>query len=245
MPEPAGAPTYTHTHTPQPGRLSTNLTVERRIHMSMRSLLRRCFRHHTPAAAYVALVLALGGTAYAAITVTGENIVDGSITSADIGTSEVKTTNLAPDGVSTDKLGTAAVTDSKVADESLTGNDVKNGSLTGLDVRDGLLGGADLADNSVKGEDIDLEVYRSVQITPESVNVDKTAEATCAPGWTVLGGGGRVTNSVLGSGIEKYVKLSSSSPSSSGQGWRVAATSRGSDAAPWFSLTAYAICAKV
>jgi hypothetical protein len=59
--------------------------------MRIRSLLRRCLRYHTLAAAYVALVLALGGTAYAAITVTGENIVDGSITSADIGPPEVKT----------------------------------------------------------------------------------------------------------------------------------------------------------
>ena len=69
--------------------------------------LRRCLRYHTLAAAYVALVLALGGTAYAAITVTGENIVDGSITSADIGPSEVKTTNLARDGVTTDNSAPA------------------------------------------------------------------------------------------------------------------------------------------
>jgi hypothetical protein len=212
--------------------------------MSMRSLLSRCFRHHTVAAAYVALVLALGGTAYAAITVTGENIVDGSITSADIGTSEVKTTNLAPDGVSTDKLGTGAVTGSKVDDESLTGNDVKNGSLTGLDVADGLLSGADLADNSVKGEDINLEVYRPVDITSESDSFAKTAEATCAPGYTVLGGGGRVTSSL--SGIEHVVDLTGSSPSSNGQGWRVTASVDGYDEpSKTFRLTAYAICAKV
>jgi hypothetical protein len=217
--------------------------------MSIRSLLRRCFRHHTLAAAYVALVLALGGTAYAAITVTGENIVDGSITSADIGTSEVKTTNLAPDGVSTDKLGTGAVTGSKVADESLAGNDVKNGSLTGLDVADGLLSGPDLADNSVKGEDIDLEVYRSVEITSESQTNQKTAEATCAPGWTVLGGGGRVSSSLFsGSYIEHVVELNASSPSSNGQGWRVVASHDADsrdESTLTFRLTAYAICAKV
>jgi hypothetical protein len=212
--------------------------------MNMRSLLRRCFRYHTLAVAYVALVLALGGTAYAAITVTGENIVDGSITSAAIGTSEVKTTNVAPDGVTTDKLGTGAVTGSKVADESLAGNDVKNGSLTGLDVADGLLGGADIADNSVKGEDIDLDVYRPVDITSESYAFAKTAEATCAPGWTVLGGGGRVTSSV--GGIEHVVDLTGSSPSSTGQGWRVTASVDGYDEpSKIFRLTAYAICAKV
>jgi hypothetical protein len=217
--------------------------------MSTRSLLRRCFRHHTAAVAYVALVLGLGGTAYAAITVTGENIVDGSITSADIGTSEVKTTNLAFDGVTTDKLGTNAVTGTKVADESLTGNDVKNGSLTGLDVADGLLSGADLADNSVKGEDINLEVYRSVEITSESQTHQKTAEATCAPGYTVLGGGGRVTSSLFsGSYIEYVVELNASSPSSNGQGWRVVASHDADsrdESTLTFRLTAYAICAKV
>jgi hypothetical protein len=214
--------------------------------MSTRSLLRRCFRHHTLAAAYVALVLALGGTAYAAITVTGENIVDGSITSADIGTSEVKTTNLAPDGVTTDKLATSAVTGSKVYDESLTGNDVKNGSLTGLDVTDGLLSGADLADNSVTGEDINLEVYRPVEIASESQAYARTAEATCAPGYTVLGGGGRVSSSVYGDSIEKVVDLTGSSPSSNGQGWRVTASVDGYDEpSKPFRLTAYAICARV
>jgi hypothetical protein len=214
--------------------------------MSMRSLLRRCFRYHTAAAAYVALVLALGGSAYAAITVTGENIVDGSITSADIGPSEVKTTNLAPDGVTTDKLGTAAVTGSKVYDESLTGSDVKNGSLTGLDVADGLLGGADLADNSVRGEDIDLEVYRPVDITSETEAYSKTAEATCAPGYTVLGGGGRVSSSLYGDSIESSVDLTGSSPSSNGQGWRVRASVDGYyEPFKLFRLTAYAICAKV
>jgi hypothetical protein len=221
----------------------------------MRSLLRRCFRHHTPAAAYVALVLALGGTAYAAVTVTGEDIVDGSITSADIGTSEVKANNLAPAGVTTDKLGTAAVTGSKVAtdavtgsrvaDESLTGNDVMNSSLSGADVADSSLTGADLLDNTLRGDKIDLQVYRTSQGTPEDAYPDKTAEATCAPGYTVLGGGGRVTDSG-GSLVERHVKISGSSPSSNGQGWRVAATDdRGDVLAPVFSVTAYAICAKV
>jgi hypothetical protein len=218
--------------------------------MSMRSLLRRCFRHHTLAAAYVALVLALGGTAYAAITVTGENIVDGSITSADIGTSEVKTTNLAPAGVTTDKLGLNAVTGSKVVDESLTGNDVQNSSLSGADVADGWLTGRDLADNSVGGEKIDLAVYRTAQTTGEDRWGEKAVVATCAPGYTVLGGGGRV-NVNYSSGFEGDVELNSSSPIPGVQGWRVVASDdmdddeNGYSRSHYFSVTAYAICAKV
>jgi hypothetical protein len=51
----------------------------------MRSILKRLFRRHTTAVAYLALFAALGGSAYAAATITGENIVDGTVGSADLG----------------------------------------------------------------------------------------------------------------------------------------------------------------
>ena len=43
----------------------------------MRSILKRLPRRHTTAVAYLALFAALGGSAYAAVTVTGKNIKDG------------------------------------------------------------------------------------------------------------------------------------------------------------------------
>lgn len=52
--------------------------------MQMRSILRRLARRHTTAVAYVALFAALGGSAYAAVTVTGSNIKDGTITAKDV-----------------------------------------------------------------------------------------------------------------------------------------------------------------
>lgn len=108
------------------------------------------------------------------------------------------------------------------------------------------MSGPDLADNSVKGEDIDLEVYRPVEITSESQAYAKTAEATCAPGYTVFDGGGRVSSSLYGDSIERAVDLTGSSPSSNGQGWRVTASVDGDDEpSKLFRLTAYAICARV
>ena len=50
----------------------------------MRSILRRLARRHTTAVAYVALFAALGGSAYAAVTVTGKQIKDGTVTGKDV-----------------------------------------------------------------------------------------------------------------------------------------------------------------
>ncbi|MBJ7331836.1 MAG: hypothetical protein JHC95_18215 [Solirubrobacteraceae bacterium] len=69
--------------------------------------------------ATLALIIALGGTSYAAVKVTGRNVVDGSITSAD------------------------------VRNSSLRGKDIRNKSITGDDVRDGTISGADLRRGSI------------------------------------------------------------------------------------------------
>jgi hypothetical protein len=50
----------------------------------MRSILRRLSRRHSTVVAYLALFAALGGSAYAAVTVTGKNIKDGTVTGRDV-----------------------------------------------------------------------------------------------------------------------------------------------------------------
>ena len=50
----------------------------------MRSMFRRMFRSHTTVVAYLALFAALGGSAYAAVTVTGKDIKNGTITGKDV-----------------------------------------------------------------------------------------------------------------------------------------------------------------
>ena len=50
----------------------------------IRSILRRLSRRHTTAVAYLALFAALGGTAHAAVTVTGTDIKDGTVTGRDV-----------------------------------------------------------------------------------------------------------------------------------------------------------------
>ena len=64
---------------------------------------------HSTVAAYLALFIALGGTSYAAVTITGKNVKNGSLTGAD------------------------------VRNNSLTGTDIKDGSLLAKDFRVGQL----------------------------------------------------------------------------------------------------------
>jgi hypothetical protein len=74
---------------------------------------------HTTVVAYLALFVALGGSSYAAITITGKNVKNSSLTGKDIKNS------------------------------SLSGVDVKNGGLTGSDVRDDKLTGRDVLESSL------------------------------------------------------------------------------------------------
>jgi hypothetical protein len=73
----------------------------------------------------LAVFLALGGvSAYAANEWTGDNIVDGSLTGADI------------------------------FNNTVSGADITNGSLTGADVFDNTIGGADITNGSLTGADV-------------------------------------------------------------------------------------------
>jgi hypothetical protein len=84
---------------------------------------------------YVALFIALGGTAWANHeTIFSDDIVDG----------EVKSPDIANAAVGTNKLPQGAVTTGKVKDNDLTGGDVADGSLSGADLLDNSLNGADV-----------------------------------------------------------------------------------------------------
>src|SRR4051794_27118217 len=105
--------------------------------------------------ALVALFVALGGTSFAALVITGGNVRNGSLTGAD-----VKNASLTGTDVRNNKLTGRDVT-------SLSGGDVKNGTLTGNDVRD----------DSLKGEDI---VESTLGKVPTAAAADSATTATDA-----------------------------------------------------------------
>ena len=82
--------------------------------------------------ATLAMFIALGGSSYAAITITGKNVKNGSLTGADI-----KNNSLAG---------------ADVRRETLKSNDVKNGSLRALDFRSGELTQGSKGDKGDKGD---------------------------------------------------------------------------------------------
>jgi hypothetical protein len=89
--------------------------------------MRRLYRHRPSPAMVVsvlALIVALGGTSYAAL-------------------------KLPKNSVGTKQLKKSAVTNSKIKNNSVTGAKVKSGSLTSSDVKDHSLTGLDLASGSI------------------------------------------------------------------------------------------------
>ena len=66
----------------------------------MRSIARRLSRSHGTAVAYLALFAALGGGALAAVTVTGTDIKDGTITGRDVKSRSLGVSKLSAKAVS-------------------------------------------------------------------------------------------------------------------------------------------------
>jgi hypothetical protein len=66
----------------------------------MKSILQRLLRRHNTAVAYLALFAALGGGAYAAVTVTGKNIKDGTVTGKDVKNRSLGKSELSANAVS-------------------------------------------------------------------------------------------------------------------------------------------------
>ncbi len=107
--------------------------------------------------ATLALIIALGGTSYAALRVTGKNIVDGSVTSGD------------------------------VRNNSLRGKDIRNSTITGADVRNGSITGAKLKKGTIPIDRLrgTLTPAASAPVPPAlavgSVTADKLAPGAVGP----------------------------------------------------------------
>jgi hypothetical protein len=120
----------------------------------------------------IAIFIALGGTAYASNEWTGDNIVNGSLTSVDYKNLNIQAADLAPNVIPSDdncpfpgtcfnsskiadravgasEISPGAVGTSEVAPNSLTGSDVAPDSLTGSDVAPDSLTGSDVAEGTL------------------------------------------------------------------------------------------------
>jgi hypothetical protein len=165
--------------------------------------------------AVIALLDAVSGTAYAAL----------SIPANSIGTKQLKN-----DAVTRTKLAANAVVGSKIAPGSLTASSIAPNSLTGADINVGTLGTVPSAASAPLAK---VQIVTAVGTSGDgSVDTNYTsATATCPSGMYVLGGGVR-----LGDEADQFVN--DAYPSAN----NAFTTDVANVGAGTPSFTAYAIC---
>lgn len=175
------------------------------------------------AVSILALACSLGGTAWAAATITGAQIKDGTVASIDV------------------KNG------------SLTGTDIKNGSLTSTKLsaatRAALKGATgakgDTGPQGIQGPAGGLSnvvTRRDTQSGPDDGPI--SASATCLAGETLVGGGIQSSDAQLASAASSYPAIdaigTASPPGAKPTYWRAIAYN---DTGGTASVTAFALCA--
>ena len=151
--------------------------------------------------ATLALLLAAGtGGAYA-LSLTGADIVDDTITSADIKGSSGKPGTLRSEDILDGQvlrwdIGAGHVDSGHVADGALTGADVKNDAITGADVSEYTLGQVPNAGHALVAGYASQAPMQGRQIVSELGTYDtakvKSVTATCPGQKRAVGGGGEV-----------------------------------------------------
>lgn len=111
----------------------------------------------------IAVVLAIGtGSAFAAATIGSEQVIDESLTSADVQNNTIADVDVLNNTLTGHDIKDGAVTSKDVYNNSLTGADIAKGSVADEEILDGTLKGADVADDSLKGDDVDESTLGNV-----------------------------------------------------------------------------------
>ena len=192
----------------------------------MRSTLRRIASRHTTAVAYLALFAALGGSAYAAVTVTGKQIKDGSVTGKD-----VKNRSLGAGDLSASALGSLAGERGPAGPQGPAGPKGDPGKLgpAGATGEQGPQGSAGLAN-------VEYKVSAGKSIPKDQTVGD---QVNCTSGKVALGGG------VAQFPSDAPMRVVSSAPgglNGTPTGWSTQVHNQGGNA---FSAFAWVVCANV
>ncbi len=118
------------------------------------------------AIAYIALFFAVGGgTAFAANTVFSSDIVNGEVTSPDIGGGEVATSDLAND----------SVTGAKIPNDTLGNVDIKAGGVRASEIANGNVGTLELAADAVTSTAIATDAVGASEIGADTIGSSEIA----------------------------------------------------------------------
>jgi len=106
-------------------------------------------------ASTLALFLALGtGTAYAANEWTGENIVDQSLTAADIQIGTIGTLRVQDNSLQAIDLAPDSATSSEIASAAVGSSEIGAGAVGGSEIAAGAVGTSEIANNTVSSADL-------------------------------------------------------------------------------------------
>ena len=130
--------------------------------------------------ALVALVVALGGTTYAAVRIGTKQIKNNAITSVKIRNGQVKNVDLARNSVVTAKILAGAVSGLQIRDGGVGNSDLANDSVTGAKVRGGAVGNSDLANDSVTAAKIRAGNVGNSELATDAVTGVKISDGSVA-----------------------------------------------------------------
>lgn len=189
------------------------------------TLSQRFRSHYANVVSTLALCVALGGTSYAAVTITGKDVRNGSLTGKDVKKS------------------------------SLTTRQVKNGSLLAADFKAGQLRSAGnpgpQGAQGVQGPagpqgpaGVSADFFEDEQESAMNVADSKRVDVTCPLGTFALGGGYEIWDNNFPPIVPVIVTQSTSLLSTGGitEGWTVLAKETAANDTPW-KLTAWVSCA--
>jgi hypothetical protein len=202
--------------------------------------------------ATLALIVAMGGTAYAAATITGADVVDNSLTGADVQGHPATVTDPEQDGsLTTYDIKNGSLEGLDLADNTVTSAKIANGTLTQSDLAPGSVGSGKVIDDSLTGTDINESTLaevpsaakagvRNATIVPAqsaliASEADKEATADCPNGQVAVGGGYILNGNV--NGLEVVTDGQFSDP----QVWDVHVIESTPQAGDWY-VTAKALC---
>ncbi len=176
--------------------------------------------------ASIALFAALGGSSYAAISITGKQVRDASLSGRDVRNGSLTTGDVRDQSLLARDFKAGQLPVGPAGDRGAQGPTGPQGPI-GPQGLQGVPGGPGISG---------YEIVTSE--SPFSSDPGRGATADCPTGKVVIGGGGRVFGSVDG------IALFASDPSMDGSSWSAEAREIVSNAGDW-SVMALAICAKV
>jgi len=125
---------------------------------------------HATVIAYLALFVALGGTAYAANEWTGENIVDGSLTAVDLKDNTLGGHKIKDHSLQAVDMAPGAIGATELAPDAVSSGNVVDGSIASADVQDETLTSADIAPNAIGSSEIATDAVNATEIADNSID---------------------------------------------------------------------------